>query len=134
MRRGPLSCLLRKCGATPDVQVSLTALPSKRLGLFAADGTLIVRSDSNGEDLEAFAGAGVLRASPLHHNSLRPPRLQTCMPGGPCVARHVLHKRKATVTTLRIPGHRAARPAAGAAKPPCLGQWHGRHSMMTTWL
>jgi len=40
------------------LQVSLTALPSKRLGLFAADGTLIVRSDSNGEDLEAFAGAG----------------------------------------------------------------------------
>lgn len=45
------------------LQVSLTALPSKRLGLFAADGTLIVRSDSNGEDLEAFAGAGTLRPS-----------------------------------------------------------------------
>ena len=44
-------------------QVSLTALPSKRLGLFAADGTLIARSDSNGEDLEAFAGAG------MHHPS-----------------------------------------------------------------
>lgn len=38
-------------------------LPSKRLGLFAEDNTIIVRSDSNGEDLESFAGAGAL--SPL---------------------------------------------------------------------
>ena len=44
--------------ATRRSQATLTALPSKRLGLFAADGTLIARSDSNGEDLEAFAGAG----------------------------------------------------------------------------
>lgn len=36
----------------------MAGLPSKRLGLFAAGGALIVRSDSNGEDLESFAGAG----------------------------------------------------------------------------
>ncbi len=41
--------------------VSVAGLPSKRLGLFAAaGGALIVRSDSNGEDLESFAGAGAL--------------------------------------------------------------------------
>ena len=35
------------------------ALPSKRVGFFApSSGALIARSDSNGEDLEAFAGAG----------------------------------------------------------------------------
>jgi hypothetical protein len=38
----------------------VAGLPSKRLGLFAAPGgALIVRSDSNGEDLESFAGAGM---------------------------------------------------------------------------
>ena len=40
--------------------VKLISLPSKRLGLFtAAASTIIARSDSNGEDLEAFAGAGM---------------------------------------------------------------------------
>lgn len=39
--------------------VKLISLPSKRLGLYtAAASTIIARSDSNGEDLEAFAGAG----------------------------------------------------------------------------
>ena len=40
--------------------VELLALPSKRVGLFTdvALASLIARSDSNGEDLEAFAGAG----------------------------------------------------------------------------
>ncbi len=34
--------------------------PSKRVGLFSPPaGSLIARSDSNGEDLEAFAGAGL---------------------------------------------------------------------------
>ena len=38
----------------------LLTLPSKRVGLFAdpALASLIARSDSNGEDLEMFAGAG----------------------------------------------------------------------------
>ena len=41
-------------------QVELLSLPSKRCGLFSPTGlsNLIARSDSNGEDLEAFAGAG----------------------------------------------------------------------------
>ncbi len=40
--------------------VKLISLPSKRLGLYtAAASTIIARSDSNGEDLEAFAGAGM---------------------------------------------------------------------------
>ena len=40
--------------------VTLLSLPSKRLGMFSPRGlsNLIARSDSNGEDLEAFAGAG----------------------------------------------------------------------------
>jgi alpha-glucan,water dikinase len=45
----------------PDgTDLQLLALPSKRLGLFTPDqGTLIARSDSNGEDLEGYAGAGL---------------------------------------------------------------------------
>lgn len=43
-------------GQTPQV----LTYPSKRVGLFApASASLIVRSDSNGEDLETFAGAGL---------------------------------------------------------------------------
>ena len=40
--------------------MELLALPSKRVGLFTdpALASLIARSDSNGEDLESFAGAG----------------------------------------------------------------------------
>jgi alpha-glucan,water dikinase len=38
----------------------LLSLPSKRVALYAPQGgTLIARSDTNGEDLEAFAGAGL---------------------------------------------------------------------------
>lgn len=45
-------------GANPDIKVS--GFPSKRLALLApAGGTLIARSDANGEDLEDFAGAGL---------------------------------------------------------------------------
>lgn len=40
--------------------LALLSLPSKRTGLFSSrtEPNLIFRSDSNGEDLEAFAGAG----------------------------------------------------------------------------
>ena len=38
--------------------LQILALPAKRVGFFAVSGALIARSDSNGEDLEAFAGAG----------------------------------------------------------------------------
>ena len=44
--------------------LQVLALPAKRVGFFAVNGALIARSDSNGEDLEAFAGAGE-RPSPL---------------------------------------------------------------------
>ena len=48
-----LSNLYRTC-------LQLLALPSKRQGLFApVEGTLIARSDTNGEDLEGYAGAGL---------------------------------------------------------------------------
>jgi alpha-glucan,water dikinase len=40
-------------------QVVVTGFPSKRMGLFLAEDSLIFRSDSNGEDLEGFAGAGL---------------------------------------------------------------------------
>lgn len=40
--------------------MQLLALPSKRQGLFVpAEGTLIARSDTNGEDLDGYAGAGL---------------------------------------------------------------------------
>jgi hypothetical protein len=38
--------------------VSVLRLPSKRQALHLAEDSLIFRSDSNGEDLEGFAGAG----------------------------------------------------------------------------
>jgi alpha-glucan,water dikinase len=47
-------------------QPEFLALPSKRVGLFAPHGgTLIARSDTNGEDLEAFAGAGLYDSVPV---------------------------------------------------------------------
>ncbi|PSC73883.1 ABC transporter A family member 2 isoform B [Micractinium conductrix] len=53
----------------------LLSLPSKREGLFADGGAphLIARSDSNGEDLEAFAGAGLYDSVPfpaLNHRAV----------------------------------------------------------------
>jgi alpha-glucan,water dikinase len=44
----------------------LLSLPSKRVALYApSGGTLIARSDTNGEDLEAFAGAGLYDSVPV---------------------------------------------------------------------
>lgn len=41
-------------------EVRVTGFPSKRMGVFLTEGdSLIFRSDSNGEDLEGFAGAGL---------------------------------------------------------------------------
>ncbi len=52
--------------------LQLLALPSKRQGLFAPEeGTLIARSDTNGEDLEGYAGAGLYdRYAGTHHLGL----------------------------------------------------------------
>jgi len=47
-------------GATPQVK----GYPSKSIGLFT-DETLIFRSDSNGEDLEGYAGAGLYESIPM---------------------------------------------------------------------
>eukprot|EP00775_Hariotina_reticulata_P004810 gene4810-5058_t len=51
----------------PDgTDLQLLALPSKRLGLFTAEqGTLIARSDTNGEDLAGYAGAGLYDSIPV---------------------------------------------------------------------
>ncbi|KAK9803518.1 hypothetical protein WJX73_002149 [Symbiochloris irregularis] len=53
--------------------VEVLSLFSKRSGLFVAGGpTVIARSDSNGEDLEAFAGAGLYDSIPLRPLQARP--------------------------------------------------------------
>eukprot|EP00878_Enallax_costatus_P012225 GHUV01012768.1.p1 GENE.GHUV01012768.1~~GHUV01012768.1.p1 ORF type:complete len:407 (+),score=64.26 GHUV01012768.1:489-1709(+) len=47
--------------------MQLLALPSKRQGLFApAGGTLMARSDTNGEDLAGYAGAGLYDSIPVN--------------------------------------------------------------------
>ena len=48
--------------SAPEVR----SFPSKSVGLFV-DETLIFRSDSNGEDLEGYAGAGLYDSVPMHH-------------------------------------------------------------------
>ena len=46
--------------------VKIAGFPSKRMALLApASGTLIARSDANGEDLEEFAGAGLYDSIPV---------------------------------------------------------------------
>ena len=45
--------------------------PSKANGLFTDAPTLIFRSDSNGEDLEGFAGAGLYDSIQMHEATLR---------------------------------------------------------------
>ena len=61
-----------------QARVKLISLPFKRLGLHtAAASTIIARSDSNGEDLEAFAGAGT---SPFHALHLQHRHLQHGQP------------------------------------------------------
>lgn len=62
--------------SSSDENVETLALPSKRLGWFVADPAapgLIARSDSNGEDLGAFSGAGLhdsVTLSPLATRTL----------------------------------------------------------------
>ena len=65
-------------GSSPEV--SLLSLPSKRAGLFSPSGlsNVIFRSDSNGEDLEAFAGAG------KRSQSLRPIKSYPTLPDAKC--------------------------------------------------
>ncbi|GBG60684.1 hypothetical protein CBR_g12420 [Chara braunii] len=49
----------------------ILSLPSKRFAFFAMEESLIVRSDSNGEDLEDFAGAGLYESE-----IVKPPQMQ----------------------------------------------------------
>ena len=44
---------------TPNSPPVITGFPSKNIALSVPKGTLIFRSDSNGEDLEGYAGAGL---------------------------------------------------------------------------
>eukprot|EP00898_Chlorokybus_atmophyticus_P007825 jgi/Chlat1/8043/Chrsp73S00600 len=55
----------KKSGAAPEIVL----YPSKRTALFGMEGSLIARSDSNGEDLEAFAGAGLYESVLVHKAS-----------------------------------------------------------------
>ncbi len=60
----PTSCAYSKPAGSTDAE--LLSLPSKRAGLYAPpQGTLIARSDTNGEDLESFAGAGLYDSVPV---------------------------------------------------------------------
>ena len=49
---------------------TINGFPSKSKGLFARQNTLIFRSDSNGEDLEGFAGAGLYDSVCMNEPSL----------------------------------------------------------------
>ena len=64
-----LSFVARKDDLT---NAKVTGFPSKANGLFTDAPTLIFRSDSNGEDLEGFAGAGLYDSIQMHEAELRP--------------------------------------------------------------
>jgi alpha-glucan,water dikinase len=51
---------------------TLRGYPSKPTGLFLRSPTLIFRSDSNGEDLEGFAGAGLYDSITMHEPTEEP--------------------------------------------------------------
>jgi len=55
----PGSALSFTASKTPGAAVAIRSLPSKPVAHRAPYTTMIVRSDSNGEDLEGFAGAGL---------------------------------------------------------------------------
>ena len=63
-----LSFSAPKAGGRPEI----LSLPSKLRAQFVAEGgAVIARSDSNGEDLEAFAGAGLYESHPARGNDTR---------------------------------------------------------------
>mmetsp|Transcript_35240 Transcript_35240/g.64410 ORF Transcript_35240/g.64410 Transcript_35240/m.64410 type:complete len:1245 (-) Transcript_35240:200-3934(-) len=69
----PGRALSASVGAQPQ-SCTVHVFPSKPDGVFAPDGgTLIFRSDSNGEDLEGFAGAGLydsITVTPCTHRTI----------------------------------------------------------------
>lgn len=54
------------CKKQGDLRPRLLGFPSKSLKL-TVEPTFIFRSDSNGEDLEGFAGAGLYESIPMDH-------------------------------------------------------------------
>ena len=54
-----LSFIVPRAGKAPSGPPRVLAFPSKRVGVFAAGGGVMARSDSSGEDLLGFAGAGL---------------------------------------------------------------------------
>ena len=49
-----------------DPAITVESFPSKSVGLYLPE-SLMFRSDSNGEDLEGYAGAGLYDSVPLHY-------------------------------------------------------------------
>lgn len=54
------------CKKAGELQPRLLGFPSKSVKL-TVEPTFIFRSDSNGEDLEGFAGAGLYESLPMDH-------------------------------------------------------------------
>ena len=57
---------LRKGGGDLSGALTVESFPSKSVGLYLPE-SLMFRSDSNGEDLEGYAGAGLYDSVPLHY-------------------------------------------------------------------
>jgi len=53
-------------GDSKGAMINVESFPSKSVGLYLPE-SLMFRSDSNGEDLEGYAGAGLYDSVPLHY-------------------------------------------------------------------
>ena len=105
--------------------MELLALPSKQVGLFSPAGVsnLIARSDSNGEDLEAFAGAGACLDEVYMFTSIifltLAANTQACMTASRCGPwKHA----RWTPPLSRYSGTAASAPSCWAAWPALLDQ------------
>ena len=58
--------------------VEITSQPSKPVAYYSPPNAYIARSDSNGEDLEEFAGAGLYDSIPTAETVARPADYSTC--------------------------------------------------------
>jgi len=58
--------------------VEITSQPSKPVAYYSPPNAYIARSDSNGEDLEEFAGAGLYDSIPTAETAARPADYSTC--------------------------------------------------------
>merc|ERR1711977_218409 len=57
-------------GDSKGAMINVESFPSKSVGLYLPE-SLMFRSDSNGEDLEGYAGAGLYDSVPLHYPKLQ---------------------------------------------------------------